>query len=322
MLNLVLKKISQKILSNQNKLKNNLFIKINNNRNKLILLDIGGAGGLGEKWQIFENNIQTIFIEPDKRSALELINKGFEVIEKVFWSEEKNIELKLTKKFETSSVFIPNREYLDFFSESERYNIVNKTNHIATTLDNQIKSDQQPDFIKIDIQGAELNVLKGGTNTLEKVLGLEVEVNFKQIYKEIPLASDVEKFLNKHGFILNDYLTLFRWERNNYRGFGEIVHADALFIKSPEKIIEISKKYKEPIEIFEKYTKILFIYKKIDLLIKFGEYISEEQRQALNLSKLIRNLQKHYNKLVFFEKYISYLTRYIISKDVYIHWKL
>ena len=52
----------------------------------------------------------------------------------------------------------------------------------VTELDNLVDIHNQPHFIKLDIQGAELEVLKGGIKTLEGVLGLEVEVNFKEIY--------------------------------------------------------------------------------------------------------------------------------------------
>ena len=51
--------------------------------------------------------------------------------------------------------------------------------------------------MKLDIQGAELEVLRGSKKTLTNVLGLEIEVNFKEIYHDIPLAHDVEEFLKK-----------------------------------------------------------------------------------------------------------------------------
>lgn len=56
------------------------------------------------------------------------------------------------------------------------------------------------DFIHMDVQGAELNVLKGSGNLIKdfKVIWLEVEA--VELYKGQPLKSDIEKFMKKNGF--------------------------------------------------------------------------------------------------------------------------
>ena len=323
-------KISKNILNKQDLSKTNLFLNINNNKNKLCLFDIGGAGGLQTRWKLFEKNIRAIFFEPDQRSFLELKNSGLEVIDKALWSETTQKEFYLTKKLQTSSMYVPNRAYLDLFPDSKRYDIVKTTKVEVTELDNLVDIHNQPHFLKLDIQGAELEVLKGSVNTLKNVLGLEVEINFKEIYKKIPLANDVEKFLYSQGFVLNDFLTYFRWERSPQRiidedeiiRFGEMIHGDALFLRTPEKIIEISKNLSNPISLFENYVKILFVYNKLDLIIKLSKYISYEDIKLLNLNLIISILEKNHKRLVFFNKKFLYFTRYFVSKDVLPHWKL
>ena len=52
------------------------------------------------------------------------------------------------------------------------------------------------DFIKLDIQGGEPNALKGA-KSLNKVLGLEIEIEFHKIYKNQPLFSDINTFMRK-----------------------------------------------------------------------------------------------------------------------------
>ncbi len=54
MFRFLLKRISRRILNKQIVNYGDLFTGINNNKNKLILLDIGGAGGLQNRWKIFE----------------------------------------------------------------------------------------------------------------------------------------------------------------------------------------------------------------------------------------------------------------------------
>jgi len=322
MIKFILHKISKNTLNKQDLSKINLFLSINNNKNKLCLFDIGAAGGLLARWKLFEKNIRAILFEPDQRSFLELKNSGLEIIDKALWSETTQKEFYLTKKLQISSMYVPNRAYLDLFPDSKRFDIVKTTKVEVTELDNLVDIHNQPHFLKLDIQGAELEVLKGSVNTLKNVLGLEVEINFKEIYEKIPLANDVEKFLNSQSFVLNDFLTFFRWERNFHRNFGEIVHGDALFLRTPEKIIEMSKSLTDPIFLLENYVKILFVYNKLDLIIRLSEYMSDEHRKLLNLNSIILFLDKYHKRLVFFNKLCSYLTRYFISKDIFPHWKL
>ena len=101
MIKFILHKISKNTLNKQDLSKINLFLSINNNKNKLCLFDIGGAGGLQARWKLFEKNIRTIFFEPEQRSFLELKNSGLEVIDKALW-ERNNSKRVLSYKKVTS----------------------------------------------------------------------------------------------------------------------------------------------------------------------------------------------------------------------------
>jgi FkbM family methyltransferase len=58
------------------------------------------------------------------------------------------------------------------------------------------------DALKLDTQGSELDILQGGTGTLETVRMLEVEVEFNRLYEGQPLFGDVDEFLRQQGFEL------------------------------------------------------------------------------------------------------------------------
>lgn len=54
------------------------------------------------------------------------------------------------------------------------------------------------DFAKIDVQGAELEILKGGEAYFRKhLIGLEVEVEFASIYEGQPLFSQVDAYIRE-----------------------------------------------------------------------------------------------------------------------------
>lgn len=58
------------------------------------------------------------------------------------------------------------------------------------------------DFIKLDTQGSELEILQGGeTHVLPRVLGIESEAEFVPQYVNQPLFSELEQFLRAHHFV-------------------------------------------------------------------------------------------------------------------------
>jgi hypothetical protein len=58
------------------------------------------------------------------------------------------------------------------------------------------------DFIHLDVQGAELMVLKGAEDFINHVKLIWLEVESVQLYKEQPLTNDIESFMHDHAFVL------------------------------------------------------------------------------------------------------------------------
>ncbi len=90
---------------------------------------------------------------------------------------------------------------------------------------------EQPDFIKIDVQGAELNVLQGALRTLENVQFALIEVSFLNIYKDAPLAHEIVQFMYQNGFVIYDIASLMRRPFDN-----ALNQSDFLFIKEKSLI--------------------------------------------------------------------------------------
>lgn len=55
-------------------------------------------------------------------------------------------------------------------------------------------------FLNIDIQGYELEALKGMPKQLENIDYIYLEVNFKKVYKNCHLINDIDLFLDKYNF--------------------------------------------------------------------------------------------------------------------------
>lgn len=60
------------------------------------------------------------------------------------------------------------------------------------------------DFLNIDVQGAELSVLRGATDLLANVSAVYCEVNFDALYVDCALFWEISRFLHQHDFICAD----------------------------------------------------------------------------------------------------------------------
>ena len=81
-----------------------------------------------------------------------------------------------------------------------------------------------PDLLKLDVQGYELAVLRGGTKCLRTTRAVLCEVSFREFYTGQPLFAEVVAFMEVHGF------TLHALGEGTALG-APLVQSDALFLK-------------------------------------------------------------------------------------------
>ena len=56
-------------------------------------------------------------------------------------------------------------------------------------------------FLNIDVQGYELEVLKGGAKTLESIDYIYTEINRAEVYENTPHVDELDTYLKPYGFI-------------------------------------------------------------------------------------------------------------------------
>lgn len=78
--------------------------------------------------------------------------------------------------------------------------VVSQREVVTTTLDSLSEIPSGIDFVNLDVQGAELEALKGAQRILKDVSWIYTEVNRKHVYESCPLISDIDKFLKSQGF--------------------------------------------------------------------------------------------------------------------------
>jgi hypothetical protein len=75
-------------------------------------------------------------------------------------------------------------------------------------LDELIGDFDTPSLCKIDVQGYELEVLKGMTQIIERIDVFIIECHLIDTLQGIPIFTDVMIFMQAHDFVLYDILSL------------------------------------------------------------------------------------------------------------------
>ena len=136
-----------------------------------------------QKYNTFEN----ILVEPLKNEASKL-NKGKYLIDSL-WSEKKIKNLYILGNRHTS-MFEPNEDNFDIHNikpkDYEDYKVTNVAKVECDTINNLLSelNIRNIDYLKIDTQGAELDIIKGLGNF--RPLLIKIEAHILSMYKNVP----------------------------------------------------------------------------------------------------------------------------------------
>jgi len=200
--------------------------------NKLInpfrLVDIGARGGISEVWKVFNPLLQFVGFDSDT-------DKSF-IIPKLLSNEKSKRRFYLLDYPQSSSFYLPDYNFTNRLRDSQMLQLKSEIELETSTLD---EYDLKPDFLKIDAEGAELDILLGSHETLKYLIGLEVEVCFFQQRIKQPVFSDIDTFLRSQGFNLYN-MRLLRYPRKpvvkgNYHlgniSKGQIISAHCVYFR-------------------------------------------------------------------------------------------
>jgi hypothetical protein len=121
---------------------------------------------------------------------------------------------------------MPNERVVCEYPAAELFRVVDTTNVQLRRADSLWRDRDlpAPDFLSIDVQGFEREVLEGFGQLLNTVLAVESEVHLKEFYRGETLFPDMLQFMEKRGFYLRHIQPQGPFE-------GELVEANAFWVR-------------------------------------------------------------------------------------------
>ena len=255
-------------------------------KKKLIALDVGAQGGFfntGLFHPRYNNYFSPILVEPIAAEAEKIKSSNYKVISKGLWSKKcTKILYFLEKRPGSSSMFEPNKKNLNLYGfKKKNYHLFDVTKKIKIKCDT-LKSSLQKlnikflDYLKIDTQGAEYEILKGIGNFFPLLVRLEVHTI--PMYKNAPYWCKVINYMHQLGYIVCD------WQKIGSHVTRSPVEMDIVFI--PNYLTKFGKELIK--NRVDNFISLMLVFGHVSLL----RIISENLNFSLN--KELKKLNDKY----------------------------
>lgn len=221
-----------------------------------------------------------VVYEADAKCAQDMIaenrNEAFHILPYCLGAQDQPGKLFITKNPYASSIFKPNPDYAKYYCElhlhgevdgvmlqgecydvvyGNDFSVVETRDVVMRTLDGILEKGDAPpvllpDFLSLDTQGSELNILKGGERAFrDHCLALATEIEFHPMYQDQALFSDIFDFALRHGFHFVGFTYLQEISSNRLpigaRAKGFVAFGDALFLRSIDSARSVGKSKSE-----------------------------------------------------------------------------
>lgn len=139
-------------------------------------------------------------------------------------SENKMVQFNVVNNLVSSSVLTPSA--LNKGIHGEKMDISRIVQVQQVRLDEVMQECREIDLLKLDLQGYELEALKGCGELLEHIKVITTEIEFVALYDGQPLFGDIDGFLRSHGFRLLNLYELYTHPD------GQLTAGDAVYLNS------------------------------------------------------------------------------------------
>jgi len=213
------------------------------------LIDAGARWGISEEFAVAAPLFAALAFEPDAEEALRVESQGrnrdwaqFRVEARAVGRDHNPLALNLYSRANNSSIYPVSPEAKARYALGG-FELTKILSVPASPLDAIVFSDSVPpragEVIKLDTQGAELDILHGGAQTLaERTVCLITEVHFFKLYQGAPFFSDIDQYLRAAGFTFigfSDFQNRSskRLDKHTHWTRERVFQADAIYFRDP-----------------------------------------------------------------------------------------
>jgi FkbM family methyltransferase len=175
-------------------------------------------------------------IEPDPVSAAVLRKRflgdpNLVVVQSALGADCGNAVFNINRSRATNSLLMMTRATTGLLNQLTT--TVERIDVTVTTLDETIRAHAFPacDIIKLDLQGHDLEALKGAKVALKSAKVVIVEVWFTLIYARSATFAAICEFMSEHGFAIYSLAGL------HYSTAGRLLWSDALFVRTDAEVL-------------------------------------------------------------------------------------
>lgn len=186
------------------------------------------------------NKVDLVAIEPDEKQFAALQAQGLprtRIIQAAV-GDGNPATLNICKAPGMTSLLEPDMAVLAHFQGFSEWGTVIKRQPIATRRLDDIPEAQGCHYLKLDVQGGELAILRHAKNTLKDCLVVHTEVQFVPFYRDQPLFAELDQVLRASGFWLHQFLPIHSrilkplFNRDDpYAGMSEALWSDAIYVR-------------------------------------------------------------------------------------------
>ena len=224
--------------------------------NPVVVVDVGAKGGFQSEWKVFGDDLRVVCFEPDEAESRRLnaaAPVGVRYLPFALGRSAASATFYENKVPASSGIFRTNMDYFSRLLNRDNGVVVKERTVTLVTLADALSQFgvASIDFIKLDVEGAELDVLMGGEDYLRdgRLLGVLSEVRFQEEINGSPPFSRLDLALREYGLRLYD-LQFFHQSRHvlpypgiqDYRNeagerffayttHGQIMDGDALYFR-------------------------------------------------------------------------------------------
>ena len=219
----------------------------------LVLVDIGARWGISKQWEAFGESLRAFCFEPDKEECDRLngqCQSNIKFIPEAIGASNGMATLYDTRFNASSGLYKVNDKFFGRLMNRDNATVLNTRQVRLKTFDlvREEYEIPEPDFIKLDVEGAELEILKA--TDLSSTFGFFTEFRFHREINGSPPFYELDNYARSQGFMLYD-IQVGRQSRKTlpYPGprmnwntgerfyastvRGQVMDGDALYLRDP-----------------------------------------------------------------------------------------